>query len=179
MSLGLFRCRICGEVYFGSHPSHCPYCGAHGIYMIAITDWKDENIGVDLSDISEKNLKTTLDLEFHASRLYRAAAGKSSSNEVKGFFKYLAKVEGEHYSVVCKLLGIEADKDIYGLGSDAKETDSENLAESKRLEVHATDLYRKFSEEAEEPRIKEFFKALADVEADHVKLDDEELLKIT
>lgn len=147
--------------------------------MIGISDWTNENLGVVLSDISKKNLETTKYLEFHASRLYRAAAKVSKNDEIQGFFKYLAKIEREHYSVVCKLLGIEASDEINGLGDDAKETDTENLEVSKKLEENATALYRKFAEEAGEPRVKQFFTALAEVEADHIELDDQEIIKLT
>lgn len=178
MSLGLYRCRICGEVYFGSNPSHCPHCGAHASYMVGITEWKNENLGVDLTDKSRENLETTQNLEFHASRLYRAASKESKSDELYGFFKYLARTEKEHYDVVSKLLGVKASPDIMGLGTDTKGSDEENLKESKRLEENATALYRKFAEEAKEPRIKDFFKALVEIESDHIGLDDEELSKI-
>ena len=178
MSLELFRCRICGEVYFGSHPSHCPYCGVHGVYLIHISDWKNENLAVTLTDISKKNLETTLKLEFNASRLYRASAKKSKSDEIQGYFKYLARVEKEHYEVVCKLLGVDISDEINGLSDDVKDTDVENLSISQKLEEAATKLYRKFSTEAKEPRVKDFFKALSDVEADHTKLDIDAISKL-
>lgn len=170
----LFRCEICGEVYFGKHPTHCPHCGAHARYMLAIKEWKDENIGVELSDTSRKNLAETKELEFTATRFYRAAAKETKNPELKGFFKYLARTEKEHYEVACKLLGDEILEEI-NQPSEGKGSDLLNLEESKRTEEHATGLYARFAREATEPRVKEIFEAISEVEADHIELDIKEL----
>lgn len=175
---GLFRCRICGEVYFGKHPSHCPHCGAGQAYMIPIINWKDENKGVVPNEEEKDFLIQTRDLEFHASRLYRAAAKKSENEEIRGFFKYLARTEKEHYEVACKMLGQDISDEINGIGDDAKDTDRENILESKRLEEHVSNLYREFSDKSENSRIKDFFKALAEVETGHIHMDEEEIKHI-
>lgn len=173
----LFRCKVCGEVYFGSHPSHCPHCGAGDRYMIKIAVWRDDNIGVVPSEKEKDFLAQTRDLEFHASRLYRAAAKESKSDEIKGFFKYLARTEKEHYEVACKLLKEEISDEINGIGEDSKGNDRDNLLESKKLEEHVTALYKDFSVQSENPRIKDFFAALSEVEANHIELDNMELSK--
>lgn len=173
----LFRCRICGEVYFGKHPSHCPHCGAHEKYMIKISIWKEENLPLELSDISRKNLQETKELEFSATQFYRAAAKETKSPLIKGFFKYLARTEKEHYEVACKLLGDEISSAI-DEASEGKGNDLENLKDSQAREKHVTALYRKFAEEAVEPRVKEIFSAIADVEADHIELDEKEIAKL-
>ena len=174
---GLFRCRLCGEVYFGSHPSHCPHCGAHEKYMVRINVWKEENLPIELSDISRKNLKETKELEFTATQFYRAAAKETSNPLIKGFFKYLARTEKEHYEVACKLLGDEISPAI-DEASVAKGDDIENLRHSQATEEHVTALYKKFADEATEPRVKEIFLAISEVEADHIELDKEEIQAI-
>lgn len=175
---GAFRCRICGEVYFGEHPSHCPHCGAHQRFMVKISVWKDENKKIDnLSEISRKNLLETRDLEYSATRFYKAASKETNNPEIGGFFKYLARTEKEHYEVVSKLLGLPIDPKI-NEPSEGKGSDLENLKESQNREEHVTELYAKFASEANEKRVKEVFEALSEIEADHIDLDKEEISKL-
>ncbi len=171
---GVFRCRICGEVYFGKHPSHCPHCGAHERYMIKLSVWKNENVPLELSDLSRKNLEETRELELSATQFYRAAAKETSSEEIRGFFKYLARTEKEHYEVACKLLGAEISPAIDD-PSEAFGSDMANLEESKKREEHAASLYAGFAEVSAEPRVKEVFSAISEVEADHIELDTQEI----
>lgn len=174
---GLYRCRICGEVYFGTHPSHCPFCGAHQGNLIPIAAWHDENEGTKVSDQDRHKLETTQKLEYDNTRLYRAAAAEASTPELSGYFKYLAKIENEHYNVVTKLLGTPKDGTIFepskGMGSDI-----DNLKKSEQLEDHASKLYANFAESTVEPRLKKVFQALSEVEADHIVLDEAELSKL-
>ena len=173
----LVRCRICGEVYFGKHPTHCPFCGAHGVYLISIGSWKDENIGITLTDTDKTNLETTRDLEYENTRFYRAASATASTDELKGYFKYLAKIENEHYNVAIKLLGGEKDNSIFE-PSEEKGSDLANLEHSKQKEDHASKLYATFIPESGSERLKVFFTALSEVEADHIELDDKEIENI-
>jgi rubrerythrin len=145
--------------------------------MIKIGAWKEENLPIELSDISRKNLQETKQLEFEATQFYRAAAKETQNPLIKGFFKYLARTEKEHYEVACKLLGDEISAAI-DEASIGKGEDLENLKESQTKEEHVTALYKKFAEEAVEPRVKEIFIAISEVEADHIELDKEEIAQI-
>lgn len=173
----LVRCRICGEVYFGKHPTHCPFCGAHGLYLIGIGQWTDENVGLELVGPDKTNLETTRDLEYENTRFYRAAAVAAQTDELKGYFKYLAKIENEHYNVAIKMLGGQKDPSIFEpseeMGSDLK-----NLEHSKEKEDHASKLYATFIANSGSERLKTFFAALSEVEADHISLDDKEISRI-
>jgi rubrerythrin len=173
----LFRCRICGEVYFGKHPTHCPYCGAHALYLVPISEWTDENLGLELTVEEKANLKTTLDLEYENTRFYRAAAMVAKTDELKGFFKYLSKIENEHYNVAAKLLWAEKDSSIFEPSTEMG-SDVANIKHSREKEEHASKLYATFIPESKNERLKTFFSALSEVEADHIDLDDKELLQI-
>lgn len=172
----LVRCRICGEVYFGKHPTHCPFCGAHAVYLVPIGSWKDENAVVELRDVDRANLETTRDLEYENTRFYRAASSAAETEELRGYFKYLAKIENEHYNVAVKLLGGQKDPSIFEPGEE-KGSDMANLEFSREKENHASKLYATFIPESESERLKTFFTALSEVEADHITLDDEEINK--
>lgn len=171
----VFRCRICGEAYLGNEkPSSCPYCGANGAFLILGKEWKDENIGVELSEISKKNLEETLDLETRAALFYKNVSKISKNSEISALFKALSKVEKEHGDVAMKLLKIEQNP-FSNIEDPALRTDKENLKEGLRREIRAIELYKKFKEEAEEPRVKIFFRALVEIEKDHKEKDEEEL----
>lgn len=173
----LFRCRICGEIYFGKHPTHCPFCGAHGEYLVDIKTWKDENLGIVITNADKDHLEKTKELEYVNTRFYRAAAAESESKEIQGYFKYLAKIENEHYNVACKLLGVEKDSSIFEPG-EAKGSDISNLKHSKEREEHASNLYKTFISASGSDRLKVFFNALARIEADHIELDKIEIEEI-
>jgi len=84
-------------------------------------------------------------------------------------FKGLSKVEREHASTICKHLGI--DKPSLDIGFDkAVDSDKENIAEANRREKNAVKFYGEASSQAPEPEIKDFFKALMQIEADHIVL---------
>jgi rubrerythrin len=178
METGLFRCRICGEVYFGTHPSHCPFCGAHKGFLVAMSIWKNENLGVNPTAQELEFLKTTQQLEYENTRLYRAAQNRAQDEELKGFFKYLSKIENEHYNVATKLLSADKDQSILDPGEEMG-TDIANLKHSQEKEKHASELYASFIPKCETPRLKTFFRALSDVESDHIELDTEEIDKLS
>ncbi len=173
----LTRCRICGEVYFGKHPTHCPFCGAHGMYLVKLSVWKDENLGFELTETEKANLETTRELEYENTRFYRAASNSAKTDKMKGYFKYLAKIENEHYNVAIKLLKGQKDSSIFE-PSEEKGSDLKNLEFSKIKEEHASKLYETFIPNSKNERLKVFFKALSEVEADHIELDNQEIKNI-
>lgn len=164
-----YICEICGDAYLGEErPSECPFCGSRkhfikkGAEANPITNQK-----IELSELSKKNLETTLGLEIHANAIYLCMAGKAEAYEIKAMYKRLAKVELEHASIACKLLGIAAPETKTSL---CKDTDIENFTETIKLEEDATKLYVQFAQESQETNVKIFFTALSQVEADHIKL---------
>lgn len=169
----VYRCRFCGETHLGLAPvSNCPFCGAHGKYMIKISEWRDENTGVEYGDVSRKNIEIALDVEVGNASFYLVAAKAAESTEAQGIFKRLSKVETEHAEVFAKLLGVKlpAYQELESKGSDEA-----NFEESLRRESIAIDHYAKSAGEATEPRIKEIFKTLVEVENDHLSLDKQRL----
>jgi rubrerythrin len=107
--------------------------------MVKMNLWKEENLPIELSEISRKNLQETKELEFTATQFYRAAAKETKSPLIKGFFKYLARTEKEHYEVACKLLGDDISSAI-DEASEGKGSDIENLKHSQATEEHVTAL---------------------------------------
>lgn len=164
-----FICEICGDAYIGSEkPHNCPFCGAR---MSFIKDGKDAKpvveVKTELSELTVKNLKETLQLEMDANSIYLCMAGKASSYEIMKMYKRLAKVELEHATICTKLLGISMPEIS---PKTCAEVDSENFTRTIGLEDHAAGLYATFAKEAVEQHVKIMFTALNQVEADHIEL---------
>jgi rubrerythrin len=170
----VFRCMICGDPYIGfEKPTTCPFCGAHEEYLVLSDDWRDTN-KVDLTEASRKNLESSLSLEVGNAEFYLCVSRSSKSEQTKAMFKALSKVEAEHASTICKLLrkekpAIEFKKDMCaGMCSD------DILEEADRRENRAVKLYNEFLKQATEPRVREFFTALIEIESDHIDLVNKE-----
>jgi rubrerythrin len=167
----VFRCRLCGDPYIGnSPPTHCPFCGAPVEFMVPAEEWEEENIGVEIGEISRKNLEEALELELTNAGFYRSAMEKTKNEYFKGMFKALSKVESEHASIISKLLGIKKPEipDI-----PAHDDDLENVKESFERESRAIKFYTKSANEAIEERVKEVFTTLVNIESTHLLLDEE------
>ncbi|NLX52469.1 MAG: ferritin [Deltaproteobacteria bacterium] len=168
----LYRCIICGDAYIGaSPPANCPFCGAHGEYIVEARE-AVVNFDVLLSAKDQAKAEHALAVEISNSAFYMCAAGQTDNPEGKILFKALGKIEAEHASIWRKILKREA----VAPGSDACHTQNvENLKESHARETRAIDFYRKAAAEADHPRIKQLFEALVDIETDHLHLSEERL----
>ena len=167
----VFRCRICGDPYIGSEaPMQCPFCGAFQNYFVEALDWNPDEFNISLSEISKKNLEAALQLELDNAAFYNCAiniADKAGDHYSLAKFKALMKVEREHASAISKFLKIsrpELEKQACNANSKA------NSKEGWEREDRAIKAYSKFRDEATEPRLKEFFSALVEIETDHLDL---------
>jgi rubrerythrin len=172
----VFRCRICGDPYIGSEaPKQCPFCGATHRFFVEAQDWNPDEFNVTLSEISKKNLEAALQLELDNAAFYdcaKSAADKAGDHYSLAKFKALMKVEREHASAISKFLKIsrpELEKQACNANAKA------NTKEGFEREDRAIKAYAKFRDEATEPRLKEFFGALVEIETDHLDLHAEYL----
>ena len=167
----VFRCRICGDPYIGSEgPKQCPFCGADQRFFIEAQDWNPDEFNVQLSEISRKNLEAALQLELDNAGFYDCAknmADKAGDYYGIAKFKALMKVEREHASAISKFLKISRPN----LEKQTCNADSKaNSQEGYEREDRAIKAYAKFEDEATEPRLKEFFGALVEIETDHLDI---------
>jgi len=172
----VFRCRICGDPYIGSEaPKQCPFCGAQQRFFVEAQDWNSDEFNVTLSDISRKNLEAALQLELDNAAFYdcaKNAADKAGDHYSLAKFKALMKVEREHASAISKFLKIsQPELEKQACNANAKA----NTKEGWKREDRAIKAYAKFRDEATEPRLKEFFGALVEIETDHLDLHAEYL----
>ena len=169
-----YRCQICGDPFMGDQmPTHCPFCGAHQDYMVAAADWTDENAAMgEISDTSRKNLGQALQLEVNNKAFYADASAVTDSIELQGIFKNLTKIEGEHASTIKKMLQVEPPAPEPGRDR-ASDRDHENLMEARGREEKASAFYGQAASEATEERVIKVFKALSEIESDHIQLETE------
>ncbi|MBW6470708.1 MAG: ferritin [Methanosarcinaceae archaeon] len=170
----VFRCRICGDPYIGTEaPSRCPFCGAQTKYFTEATTWDTSEFEVNLSEKTRSNLEAALELEINNSGFYECAFKKAKAQGDEYYiakFKALKKIELEHASVICKFLKIE----VPALPDTSCNIDAAvNTKEGWGRENRAIKSYSTFRDVAVEPRIKEFFGALVEIETDHLELHAE------
>jgi rubrerythrin len=171
----VYRCRFCGETHLGlGSITNCPFCGAHKKYMVPISEWKDENVGVEYGELTKKNLETALDVEIGNTSFYLVASKAAETTEAQGIFKRLSKVELEHAEVFAKLLKVDLPPHQ---ALESKGSDEANFEESFKRESIAINHYDKSAAETVEPRVREIFKILIGVEKDHLRLDKNRLGK--
>ena len=171
----VYRCRICGDPYLGTEPpTQCPFCGAPQEYLIDAEEWDLNEFNVELSEVSKKNLEVALDLELDNAAFYDCAknsADKAGDHYGIAKFKVLMKVEREHASAISKFLKISTPElEKKTCAAEAKI----NSKEGYQREDRAIKAYSKFRDEAVEPRLKEFFEALVEIETDHLHLHAED-----
>lgn len=167
----VFRCRICGDPYIGlDAPTRCPFCGAPQRFFVDAHDWNSDEFNVKLSETSRKNLDAALKLELGNAAFYECAknaADKEKDSYSFAKFKTLMKVEKEHAAAISKFLKISApDLEKQACAAKAKV----NTQEGFERENRAIKFYSKFRDDAVEPRLKEFFGALVEIETDHLDL---------
>lgn len=172
----VFRCRICRDPYIGEEaPSRCPFCGASMEYFVLAKDWNQSEYEFEISDISKTSLEAALKLELSNTAFYLCAMNKAQkTGDQYGYaeFKALKKVENEHADAIIKFLKIKKpDLEEILCSNDFKK----NTKEGWDRENRAIKSYSKFASEAPEPLLKEFFKALVEIEKDHLALHAENL----
>jgi rubrerythrin len=167
-----FRCQICGDPFMGDEmPSHCPFCGAHQSYISTAAEWTDENAVLgEISDASHRNVTEALQLEVTNRAFYLDASARADTIELQSIFKNLSKIEGEHASAFRKILKVDPPGPEAGRDT-ASDSDHENLVTAKALEEHASAFYAQAAVEATEERINKVFKAVSEIEADHIDLE--------
>ena len=168
----LWRCEICGDPYIGEEaPANCPFCGAKKKYIKLA---KEAKVSYDLK-LNEKdiaNAEHALQVEVSNSTFYFCAAAKTDDAEGKLLFKALGKVEGEHASIWKKILKL----DKVPQGNDQCHIkNKENLEDSHARETRAIGFYSQAARESVDPRMKQIFEALVEVETDHLHLSEERL----
>ena len=168
----LWRCVICGDPYIGENPpANCPFCGAHREF---IQEARDAFVTFDipLTDKDRANAEHALQVEVSNAAFYFCAAEKTDEAEGKLLFKALGKIEAEHAVIWRKILRLSK---APAVSETCHAENVENLNESHDRETRAIAFYKKAADESEHNRLKQIFKALVEIETDHLHLSEERL----
>lgn len=161
-----WRCQICGETYLGDEaPDRCPYCGAEGDNLGSAPLYLDYGV-VDMCEQSRKDCFHALELELDNVAFYEKCAAAADNQISEAIFKRLGKHEGEHAELLEDMLGEE--------GEDQPEVnipdnDAERFQEAHDHELRAINFYLEVARRAPEPRMKQVFRALSDIESEHLE----------
>lgn len=160
-----FRCEICGETYVGSQPAErCPFCGAAGKNLLPAAEWKRWG-KIEMCEQSYQDCLKALDLEMSNYAYYKCAAAKAQSQVTETIFKRFMKQELEHAEVFVKAMGIDlpAEPKV-----ECADNDPANMEESNKHESMAIRFYIEAAGRAPEFRIQQIFRAIAEVENEHL-----------
>ena len=160
-----FRCEICGETYLGANPpERCPFCGAAGKLVLPAAEWM--NYGkIEMCQQSYEDCQKALELEMNNYAYYKCAVAKAQSQVAETIFKRLMKQELEHAEVFAKAMGIPLPE---APTVECAADDAANMEESNKHEKMAIKFYIEAARRAPEPRIQQIFRAIAEVENEHL-----------
>ena len=165
----LWRCVICGDSYVGVNPpTNCPFCGAH---QELIQEAKEAVVTfeVPLTEKDRASAEHAIQVEVSNATFYACAAEKTDDAECKLLFKALGKIEAEHAAIWRKVLRLPK----VPAGNETCHMENvKNLSESHERETRAIDFYKKAAAESDHDRLKQIFKALVEIETDHLYLSE-------
>lgn len=160
-----YRCEICGETYVGSSPAErCPFCGVAGKNLLPAAEWKKWG-KVPMCEQSYQDCLKALELEMSNYVYYKCATAKAGSQVIETIFKRFMKQELEHVEVFAKAMGIElpAEPQVTCANDDVT-----NMEESNKHESAAIKFYIEAARRAPEFRIEQIFRAIAEIENEHL-----------
>lgn len=165
----LWRCVICGDPYVGVNPpTNCPFCGAHQEFFKEAKD-AVVNFEMPLTAKDKANAEHAIQVEVSNAAFYFCAADKTDDAEGKLLFKALGKIEAEHAGIWRKVLRLPKAPQ----GSETCHAENlKNLNESHERETRAIAFYKKAAEESDHDRLKQIFRALVEIETDHLHLSE-------
>ena len=162
-----YRCQICGETYLGQEiPDRCPFCGASYRHLVPAAEWIDYG-KIDMTDQSYQDCKAAIELELDNAAFYKCASDIAQTQITKSLFKRLSKQEMEHAELLSNMIDEEEPPlpDV-----SCSEDDSQNMMDAHKRENRAIKFYQEVANRAPEPRIQEVFRALSEIESEHLKI---------
>ena len=164
----IFKCEICRQVYILSErPSNCPFCGSFEEHVKPVEDVPYIR-EYELTEKSKDNIFKAIEKEFYAYSYYECSNKISIDKNIINKFKVMGMHEIWHHRLLSDELNLKFDETIIEL--KCTNLDEENRRNAMIAEAQAIVDYKKYLEEATEPRVKMVFAALLEVEQMHLDL---------
>lgn len=163
-----WKCTICQHV-FDELPDSCPICGAGPNQFVEMAKTGDES-QAKLAEIDIKNAQKALEVEVSNSTFYYCAAEKSDHDLERKLFLALGDVEYQHAIIWQKILDLP---EMPEANDKCVSSSLENLKESHQREDTAIKFYAEAAESSQNARLKMLFKALVEIETDHLDMSQE------
>ena len=165
----IYKCEICRQVYIlRERPSNCPFCGSFEEHVKPVEDVPDIE-GYELTEISRNNLSIALIKEAHANNFYESAKKLNPSSRLSKIFYVLRTHERWHHFAMFLEIKDSVNTPLVKY-IKINNTDEENRRAAMIAEAQAIVDYKKYLEEATEPRVKMVLAALLEVEQLHLDL---------
>lgn len=160
-----YRCEICGDTFLGQNPpERCPFCGSAGKNVLPAAEWR--NYGkVEMCQQSYEDCQKALNLELANAAYYKCSLSKAQNQITEAIFDRLMEQELEHAEVFARAMGIDLPGEMKRKCHDE---DAKNMALSNKHETTAIKFYTEAMNRAPEPRIQQIFRAIAEVENEHL-----------
>jgi rubrerythrin len=171
MDVNTWRCIICGDPYVGEDKNTCcPFCGAPSKHIIPAAEYRDPAVK-EVSEKSRNNIIEAIKLEVGNARFYFAASRAAKDIGLQARFRALGKVETEHSVLLSRIICAQPPVVDRSSGNCPK-SDEKMVQESHDRESGAIKHYSEFLKDAVEPRVKQVFSALIEIETAHIELVD-------
>ncbi|GKX29852.1 hypothetical protein SH1V18_23320 [Vallitalea longa] len=146
----------------------CPFCGVTEEYLSDDESYIDLDKR-DLDDKTRKILDIGMKLEMFNSEFYAEASKQTNNMELKKMFQDLSNVEMMHARVHKNFGGFEQLPILRKMDYTKHNTDELLFIEANKREKHAVEFYERYYNQVPEA-YKNIFRALADVEKEHITI---------
>lgn len=149
---------------------YCPFCGVSHKYLV---QHKNRIISIESEEISDETkaiLIKAAKLEVFNGDFYKIASQKSKNVENVEMFKGLCNIEYAHARIHKKLAGMKENIQLREMNYNSINSDEELIRATEEREKHAVEFYMKNINLIQENKVKEVFKALIEVEKDHINM---------
>lgn len=149
----------------------CPFCGVSNKYLSddKLNMVKALNIDNTTINILDKAVK----LEIFNGDFYKKASILAKNQKVKSLLEQLSRIEYTHSRIHMKLGGFKVTPVLKELNYDKYNSDELLLEMANKREIHAVEFYSRYFSEVNDVNIKCVFKALLNVEKEHIILTKE------
>jgi rubrerythrin len=144
----------------------------HAGYILLTYCYPSDINDVEITDSERADLEYACEVEITNATLYKALGELGDRNSLlPSAYRALKKVELEHLGIFSKLLKRPAlTEPVEPL--TMQDNWPANIALSHKREEEATKFYQEAAARATTPRIKTVFTSIAEVEADHIAVDE-------